>query len=110
MERRQFTREFKLEALIKQRGVSYAQASAGPYIGSNCKILKRGIVLPGFPRQRTFARFLGWFGARLSGRPTSVILQRRSLKARSIWRRAKLLMELRAGAQFVEAGVILQGY
>jgi transposase len=30
MERRQFTREFKLEAvrLIKQRGVSYAQASA----------------------------------------------------------------------------------
>jgi transposase-like protein len=29
MERRQFTREFKLEAvrLIKQRGVSYAQAS-----------------------------------------------------------------------------------
>ena len=31
MERRQFTREFKLEAvrLIKDRGVSYAQASAG---------------------------------------------------------------------------------
>jgi hypothetical protein len=30
MERRQFTREFKLEAvrLIKERGVSYAQASA----------------------------------------------------------------------------------
>ena len=30
MERRQFTREFKLEAvrLIKDRGVSYAQASA----------------------------------------------------------------------------------
>ena len=29
MERRQYTREFKLEAvrLIKQRGVSYAQAS-----------------------------------------------------------------------------------
>jgi len=29
MERRQFTREFKLEAvrLIKERGVSYAQAS-----------------------------------------------------------------------------------
>ena len=32
MERRQFTREFKLEAvrLIKERGVSYAQASADP--------------------------------------------------------------------------------
>ena len=32
MEKRQFTREFKLEAvrLIKQRGVSYAQASNGP--------------------------------------------------------------------------------
>jgi transposase-like protein len=31
MERRQFTREFKLEAvrLIKLRGVSYAQASEG---------------------------------------------------------------------------------
>jgi transposase len=30
MEKRQFTREFKLEAvrLIKERGVSYAQASA----------------------------------------------------------------------------------
>jgi hypothetical protein len=37
--------------------------------GSNCEILKRNIVLPGFPRQRTFAKFLGWFGARLSGRP-----------------------------------------
>jgi hypothetical protein len=32
MERRKFTREFKLEAvrLIKDRGVSYVQASAGP--------------------------------------------------------------------------------
>ena len=32
MERRKFTREFKLEAvrLIKERGVSYAQAVAGP--------------------------------------------------------------------------------
>jgi transposase len=31
MERRKFTREFKLEAvrLIKERGVSYAQASPG---------------------------------------------------------------------------------
>ena len=32
MERRTFTREFKLEAvkLIRERGVSYVQAAAGP--------------------------------------------------------------------------------
>lgn len=37
MERRQFTREFKLEAvrLIKQRGVSYAQASKRPWGSSD---------------------------------------------------------------------------
>jgi transposase-like protein len=35
MERRRFTREFKLEAvrLIRDRGVSYAQASAGDLPG-----------------------------------------------------------------------------
>jgi transposase-like protein len=41
MERRQFTREFKLEAvrLIKQRGVSYAQASKDlGFIRRNCAI------------------------------------------------------------------------
>ncbi|WP_247350450.1 transposase, partial [Bradyrhizobium sp. 132] len=38
MERRQFTREFKLEAvrLIKQRGVSYAQASKDLGIHLTC--------------------------------------------------------------------------
>ena len=37
MERRQFTREFKLEAvrLIKERGVSYAQASDRPWRSSD---------------------------------------------------------------------------
>ena len=37
MERRKFTREFKLEAvrLIKERGVSYAQAVAGPGCASD---------------------------------------------------------------------------
>ena len=42
MERSQFTREFKLEAvrLIKQRGVSYAQASKETlvFIRRNCAI------------------------------------------------------------------------
>jgi hypothetical protein len=32
--------------------------------GSNCEILKRSIVLPGFPRQRTKTRFPGWLSAR----------------------------------------------
>ena len=42
MERRRFTREFKLEAvrLIKERGVSYAQASQdlGVYISPSCAV------------------------------------------------------------------------
>ena len=41
MERRQFTREFKLEAvrLIKERGVSYAQASQTlAFIRRSCAI------------------------------------------------------------------------
>lgn len=41
MERRQFTREFKLEAvpLIKQRGVSYSQASKTlEFIRRNCAV------------------------------------------------------------------------
>jgi hypothetical protein len=32
--------------------------------GSNCEILRRSIVIPSFPRQRTL--ILGWFSARLS--------------------------------------------
>ena len=36
---------------------------------SNLEILKRRIVLTRLLSQRTFAGFLGWFGARQSGRP-----------------------------------------
>ena len=40
MERRQFTREFKLEAvrLIKDRGVSYAQGQTLVFIRRSCAI------------------------------------------------------------------------
>src|ERR1700692_1996610 len=51
--------------------------------GSNGEILKRSIVLPGSPRQRTFARFLGWFGARLSGQPWHQKTGRRGRRAQS---------------------------
>ena len=52
MERRQFTREFKLEAvrLIKDRGVSYAQASAD--LGVHPTQLRNWVCSPSAPMRQ----------------------------------------------------------
>jgi hypothetical protein len=65
MERRKFTREFKLEAvkLIKDRGVSYAQAAQDLGVHQS--------QLRGWAKQFAFAVFAPSLGKRLSAHGTT---------------------------------------